>query len=619
MNRLPIRWLLAAGTAATLAACGGGGGNTTSSTASTTTPTTTPTPAASTGALTATGTVTGFGSVIVDGVKYDDSAATVKAEDDASSPRSVALSELKLGMQVEVKADDAGKAATVTISSEVFGRITALRADGFVVAGQTVKVSTDTANPTVFEGVSGLSGLALNDFVEVHGKRDADGAIVASRIERKDPGSVVAVRIAGSVAGLDAAAMSFTVGGLTVKYDDTTRVLPGAASLANGARVAVWSSAAPTGNTLTAKTIVVKKFNAAANDKARVGGLVRELAFATKRFKLDGVDVDASTASFLNGTVNDLANGRLVRVAGTFADNLLKVTEVRFVKDQGDAAVQLTGVVTDFAGKQFKVRGVPVDVSDPAVVYENGSVDNLASGVLVRIEGVVAGAVVTPKKVVFVTAEDDRSRWLLGEVSAFQPTAGTFKLMGVDAKLAETATFRNANGSAATKADFTNGDRVQVRGAFVSGVFGVTEVVFRPGVQLVIDSVEGSAYEVDLSAGVFKLNGTAVKIGPTTVFEGSRENLRNGVKVEVYGTIVAGEFVATKIEIKTPSGDVEARVKGAVSAYVSLASFKVAGQAVDASAAKAEPTGATLANGQVVEVVGSLVSGVVKATRVNVK
>jgi hypothetical protein len=186
MNRLPIRWLLAAGTAATLAACGGGGGggNTTSSTASTTIPTTTPTPAAPTGALTATGTVTGFGSVIVDGVKYDDSAATVKAEDDASSPRSVALSELKLGMQVEVKADDAGKAATVTISSEVFGRITALRADGFVVAGQTVKVSTDTANPTVFEGVSGLSGLALNDFVEVHGKRDADGAIVASRIER---------------------------------------------------------------------------------------------------------------------------------------------------------------------------------------------------------------------------------------------------------------------------------------------------------------------------------------------------------------------------------------------------------------------------------------------------
>ncbi|MFZ4761036.1 MAG: DUF5666 domain-containing protein, partial [Burkholderiaceae bacterium] len=186
MNRLPIRWLLAAGTAVTLAACGGGG-DTGSTTPSTTPSTTAPASASSTGALIATGTITGFGSVIVDGVKYDDSAATVKVEDDASSPRSVTLSELKLGMQVEVKADDSGKAGTVTISSEVYGRITALRADGFVVAGQTVKVSTDTATPTVFEGVSGLSGLALNDFVEVHGKRDADGAIVASRIERKDP------------------------------------------------------------------------------------------------------------------------------------------------------------------------------------------------------------------------------------------------------------------------------------------------------------------------------------------------------------------------------------------------------------------------------------------------
>jgi hypothetical protein len=618
MNRLPIRWLLAAGTAVTLAACGGGG-DTGSTPPSTTPSTTAPASATSTGALIATGTITGFGSVIVDGVKYDDSAATVKVEDDASSPRSVALSELKLGMQVEVKADDSGKAGTVTISSEVYGRITGLRADGFVVAGQTVKVSTDTATPTVFEGVSGLSGLALNDFVEVHGKRDADGAIVASRIERKDPGSVAAVRIAGSVAGLDTAAKSFTLGGLTVKYDDTTRVLPGVASLVDGVRVAVWSSAAPTGNTLTAKTIVVKKFNAAANDKARVGGLVRELAFATRRFKVDGVEVDATSATFTKGTVSDLANGRAVRVAGTFTDNLLKATDVRFVKDQGDAEVQLTGVVTDFAGKQFKVRGVPVDVSDPAVVYENGSFDNLASGVLVKIEGVVAGSVVTPKKVVFVTADDDRSRWLLGEVSAFQSTTGTFKLMGVDAKLAETATFRNADGSAATKADFGNGDRVQVRGAFVSGVFVATEVVFRPGVQLVIDSVEGSAYEVNLTAGVFKLNGTVVKLGPTTVFEGSRENLRNGVKVEVDGTIVAGEFVATKIEIKTPSGEVEARLKGAVSAYVSLASFKVAGQAVDASTATVEPAGATIADGRVVEVMGSLESGVVKATRVKVK
>ena len=40
------------------------------------------------------------------------------------------------------KADavDAGRASAVTVSSEVRGRISALAADGFTVAGQTVKV-----------------------------------------------------------------------------------------------------------------------------------------------------------------------------------------------------------------------------------------------------------------------------------------------------------------------------------------------------------------------------------------------------------------------------------------------------------------------------------------------
>ena len=61
------------------------------------------------------------------------------------------------------------------------------------------------------------------------------------------------------------------------------------------------------------------------------------------------------------------------------------------------------------------------------------------------------------------------------------------------------------------------------------------------------------ADEVDLAAGVFRLNGTVVRVGPTTTFEGSRENLRSGTKVEVSGTVVAGELVASKVEVQAPS------------------------------------------------------------------
>lgn len=601
--------------AALLAACGGG---------------TSPSPAApassaatsGSGTQVAAGTITGFGSVIVDGVRYDDSGATVTAGDDDASPGSLSLSALRLGMRVEIKADDDGRASAVTVSSEVLGRIASVSPTGFTVAGQEVRVSADPAAPTVFEGVAGLAGLAVNDFVEVHGTRDAAGAVLASRVERKDASAAVAIRVVGTVAGLDASAKTFRLGGLTVRWDATTRLRPTGISPADGQRVAVWSDVAiGTGDTLLAKSIVVRRSGLANNDAARVGGLVSALDFGAKRFRVDGVDVDASAASFSKGAATDLADGRRVRVRGTFVSGVLEAAEVRFVKDQGDAAVELTGVVTDFALQQFKVRGVPVDVSGTGIEYRGGTVANLGDGVLVKIEGEVVGSAVKPRSVEFVTSADTRSRWLFGEVGRYDATAGTFGLMGLDATLASGATFRNADGGTATRADFGNGDRVQVRGAFAAGVFVVGEVVFRPGVSLVVDGVEGSAYDVDLAAGTFRLNGTLVRIGATTVFTTSREALLNGVKVEVEGTVGGGELVATKVEIKTQGGD-GARVRGPLTDFVSSADFRVAGQRVDASAAVLEPTGATLSaasEGRSVDAEGSMVAGVLRASKLRLR
>ena len=299
---------------------------------------------------------------------------------------------------------------------------------------------------------------------------------------------------------------------------------------------------------------------------------------------------------------------------------MLKATEVRLVKDQGDAAIELTGVVTDFAMQQLKVRGVPLDLSGTGIEYRGGTVANLGDGVLVKIEGEVVGSVVKPRSVEFVMSADNRSRWLFGEVGSYDAPAGTFRLMGLDATLASSATFRNADGSAATQADFGTGDRVQVRGAFAAGSFLVSEVVFRSGVSLMVDGVEGSAYDFDLAAGTFRLNGTVVRIGATTVFTACRDALLNGVKVEVEGT-VGGELVATKVEIKTQGGDI-ARVRGSLTDFVWSANFRAAEQRVDASAAVLEPAGATLtaaSEGRSVEADGSMVLGVLKATTLRLR
>jgi hypothetical protein len=607
--------------ALSLAACGGGGGssNTAANSSSNV--------AASEKEFVA-GTVTGFGSVIVEGVRYDDSAAKVQIEYDPAAPKSAPVSDLKLGMQLIVKVAKAGFADTVVSGSEVLGPITSLTADGFVVAGQTVKISTDAASPTVFDGVANLAGLAVNDRVEVHGSRDANNNVVATRIERKNPSDVVMTRVVGTIAALNTTAKTFTVGGLVVSYSDATKLLPAnttLASLADGQVVAVFSSASPTTAGIAAKTIAVKKAidsqNPADADKAWVGGHIRDLNFGAKTFNLKGVSVDASAATFSNGTVSDLANARKVRVTGVFQGGVLKATDVKFAKAQGDALVELIGPVSSFVNsKSFLVRGVPVDASGTGVAFTNGTVTNLGDGVAIKLKGAVVNDIVIPTSIEFVTTDENKVRNFVGEVQSFVAGADTFKLMGVSMKLASTATFKNSDQTPSQKSEFGNTDKVQVKGAFEAGVFVVTEVVFGKGLTAVITRAEGGITTVDAAAGIFKINGTIVRTNTNTTFNSSVTNLKTGAHVEVEGTLVNGELVARKVEFHDAEDNVKAAVRGDVTDFVSASNFRLNGQKVNAANAVFENGKiTTIANGVQMEAKGKVVDGVLVADLVKFK
>jgi Domain of unknown function (DUF5666) len=571
----------------------------------------------------ASGTVTGFGSVYVEGVKYEDSSVRVSIEHDSTAPKNGAISDVKLGMKVALATDARGHASSVVVSSEVIGSISALAADGFVVAGQTVKVSSDPAAPTVFDHVAGLSGLAVNDRVEVHGSRDANNQILATRIERKDPNSSMLIRVVGTIASLDSNAGSFSLAGLNVNFNAATRVRPQGTVLANGQTVAVWTDTAPAGNTLGAKSITLRVHGAVADDKLRVGGHIRALDFATKTFKLDGFDVDAASASFANGTVSDLANGRKIRVQGKFVAGKLLASELRFIRDQGDATVQLSGAISDFvSAASFKLRGVPVDASAPGVVFVDGGAANLADGVAIQLVGQVENNVVKPSRIEFANSENSGSglRTFFGTVSAYSASTGAFTLLGVNMKLQDSTTFRRGNGGAASRTDFGNLDRVRVKGSWSTGLLNVSEVVFEPAPSLVINRAEGGVYEFDATTGNFKINGTLVTVGSSTVFEGGRTNLRNGVKVEVEGTWVDGKLVARKVEIKRADDSITVSVRGEIADWVSASEFRVAGQRVNASAARFNNgSAANLANGRIVEAHGTVLEGVLNANEVTFK
>jgi hypothetical protein len=153
----------------------------------------------------ASGPITGFGSVIVNGVKFDDTAARVTIDDVPDRP----VSELKLGMVVEVRgvvdADMTGKADTITATHSVQGPVGVVDAAGATLQllGQRVRVNA----ATVFDGFTTLGAIGAGEVIAISGLKDAAArAFVATRIERRPPlsASPTPMQVQGTIAGLTA-------------------------------------------------------------------------------------------------------------------------------------------------------------------------------------------------------------------------------------------------------------------------------------------------------------------------------------------------------------------------------------------------------------------------------
>ena len=121
------------------------------------------------------GTITAFGSIVVNGIEFDIADATITL-----NGQSGAGTDLQLGQVVTVRGtltpgDAVGRAATVAFENNAIGPIDSIDLDvsSLVVLGQTVRVD----NLTQFGGTSSLSGLAVGNIVALSGFVDADGEL----------------------------------------------------------------------------------------------------------------------------------------------------------------------------------------------------------------------------------------------------------------------------------------------------------------------------------------------------------------------------------------------------------------------------------------------------------
>ena len=360
--------------------CGGGGGSMESSGSST---------ATKPGTAFMQGTITGFGSIIVNGVRFDESAAQVMDEDGQARDRS----ELKLGMIVEVESSGinrgsmTAKASRVQFGAAIVGPVSAISAGTAPKTLTVLDQIVEVRNTTVFDDLSkGFDSIKVGDVLEVHALFDATtGHYLARRIEPK-PGATV-FKLRGIVASLDPAAKTFKIGGALIDFSGIAATdLP--SNFANGMRVRVrLQTAKNSSGAWVAISIRAEERRREDEDEAEVRGIITEFT-SPASFSINGLPVDASKAAFPDGT-SGVKLGANVEVEGAIVNGVLVAAKVELEDEHEDRdRNELHGTISalDTQAKTFVVRGVTVHYS-AATVFEDGVAANLANGRQVEVKG----------------------------------------------------------------------------------------------------------------------------------------------------------------------------------------------------------------------------------------
>ncbi|MDJ0793326.1 MAG: DUF5666 domain-containing protein [Woeseiaceae bacterium] len=352
-----------------LTACGGGGSNSG--------PVANPNPGGNTGGITRTGDavaigpITGFGSVIVNGVTYDTSSATFTQDG-----TTVTEAAFKVGQYVLVQGtidsnDTTGTASSVTFDDNVEGPVSSVdsAAGSFVVLGQTVTVngntSFDDSCPATLDGLLGVAA------VEVSGPVMADGTIAATRIECKAVAGEL--EVTGVVSNHNAGAMTFQINALVVDYSSAMLEDFPTGSITDGDPVEAKGNNLGGAGELLATRVEYKGAEFADNegDHVEVEGFITRFGSAAD-FDVSGIPVTTNGATvFEGGAAGDLGLNLKVEVEGEFnSSGVLLATKVEIKQA---TSVRVTGRIDAVSGSTVLILNIPVTTDGVTTRFEDKS------------------------------------------------------------------------------------------------------------------------------------------------------------------------------------------------------------------------------------------------------
>ena len=316
------------------------------------------------------GSVTGFGSVFVNGVEFETDNSTFDVDGNPDGTQD----DLAIGMIVKVSgtinADGiSGDATSITYDDELQGpvkgqitydtdRVTAT----FTVLGVNVIIDSGSTSFDVSDDVTlpinttfDFDSIEDNDNVEVSGFFDSNGNLKATRVELKDldfdANSIVEIK--GTISALSGS--TFNLGSLTVDASSATQDdLPN--GLADGLYVEVKGTYDTATNTLTATKVEAEDDSVEDADEFEIEGIITDY-ISDSNFKVNGIPVDASSASREPSTLV-LANDSRIEVEGAIINGILIADEIESEGGNLKVHAMVTAVPPVTAANTFEVSPI---------------------------------------------------------------------------------------------------------------------------------------------------------------------------------------------------------------------------------------------------------------------
>ncbi|PCH97900.1 MAG: hypothetical protein COB83_00305 [Gammaproteobacteria bacterium] len=592
------------------------------------------------------GAITGFGSIVVNGIHFLTTDTQVETDDVASTDESA----LKLGMVVDINGtldESTGEVSASQISyhAKAEGAIESINLvnQSFVLMQQTVLVTSLTE----FEGIT-FDNLQVGQLVEVSGNINATNEIVATRVEASNEGETER-KLRGLVLALDSQNSTFTLNSVTVDYSGAQ--VEG--TLVDGVEVKVSSQQdVVNGSLMVDEVKVLNRHDEGGDDHSDrdedrgIDGIVTQYVSATE-FMVDNQAITTNNDTvYLYGQVTDIAESIHISVYGTLdVNNVLVASTIRF---DGEGDNEFHGIVETVNAdmRQVTIMGTTIQTDlntkfkdESSAQVRNFDLSFVNIGDRLDIEAFTSATTTMPiaREVTRERKNNSQGEALRGAVSEInQPE---FVVNGVTVKTSSATDFEAGDNQGLTLDQFfsqlTLNVNVKVKGSIdTNGNMLAASVEIKNSEQ---DDEDNSRTELQglittfVSAQDFTVNNHAITTTAQTEYKhGTIANLVVDAAVEIKGEINTDNIlVATRVEFDNSDDDDdndydnrEVEFSGTINGFISIVDFIVGNQSVTTGENTLYEHGSAeqLANGVQVEVEGILLeTGVVLAQKIEFK